>query len=293
VKGVRPSANTGQNTVLQLFYRRLVYLLSLPVLAFFVFEGGGRPDLKRGKGVLKKNHWMQNGVEYLIEAFGFEHCTVRQAGLLFSAYHLTCKKCQAPGEAEAELAAMNAAGHINAIVTNDVDSFLFGGLTVMRTYVMCSTIQMCLHFNLIRWNIKKDKGQVKTYNADDITHDVSVEMTRDGAVLFGLLNGGDYDSVSISVLVSVLALTDTNPGLTRLRCTDGARSHQIWPRCNLVCGCQEQGSCRAHAFSYRMAQPPARDPTNGSSQLHWATKPSLCPECHRYIPRPRNPPHLP
>ena len=40
---------------------------------------------------------------------------------------------QALGEAEAELSAMNAAGLINAVVANDVDTFLFGGLTVMRT----------------------------------------------------------------------------------------------------------------------------------------------------------------
>ena len=42
---------------------------------------------------------------------------------------------QAPGEAEAELAAMNRADHIDAVVTNDIDTFLFGGLTVIRTYV--------------------------------------------------------------------------------------------------------------------------------------------------------------
>ena len=45
---------------------------------------------------------------------------------------------QAPGEAEAELAALSAAGLINAVVTNDVDTFLFGGLMVMRTYVIHS-----------------------------------------------------------------------------------------------------------------------------------------------------------
>jgi Holliday junction resolvase YEN1 len=42
---------------------------------------------------------------------------------------------QAPGEAEAELAAMNHAGHIDAVITNDVGTFLFGGLSVIRTSV--------------------------------------------------------------------------------------------------------------------------------------------------------------
>jgi len=45
----------------------------------------------------------------------------------------------APGEAEAELAAMNQAGRIDAVVTNDVDTFLFGGLTIIRTYIYSSS----------------------------------------------------------------------------------------------------------------------------------------------------------
>lgn len=82
VKGIRPSASTGQNTVLQLFFRRLVYLLSLPVVVFFVFEGAERPNIKRGKHVIKKGHWMKNGAEYLIEAFGFKHSTVRGVAIV-------------------------------------------------------------------------------------------------------------------------------------------------------------------------------------------------------------------
>jgi hypothetical protein len=39
VKAIRPTAASGQNTVLQQFFWRLVQLLSLPVLVHFVFEG--------------------------------------------------------------------------------------------------------------------------------------------------------------------------------------------------------------------------------------------------------------
>jgi 5'-3' exonuclease len=45
---------------------------------------------------------------------------------------------QALGEAEAELAAMSHAGRIDAIVTNDIDTFVFGGCNVMRTYAYAS-----------------------------------------------------------------------------------------------------------------------------------------------------------
>ena len=39
---------------------------------------------------------------------------------------------QAPGEAEAELAYLNQAGVIDGILSDDVDNFLFGALTVIR-----------------------------------------------------------------------------------------------------------------------------------------------------------------
>lgn len=39
---------------------------------------------------------------------------------------------QAPGEAEAELAYLNRIRVIDGILSDDVDTFLFGGLTVIR-----------------------------------------------------------------------------------------------------------------------------------------------------------------
>ena len=45
-------------------------------------------------------------------------------------------KCtQAPGEAEAELAYLNRVGIIDAVLSDDVDAFLFGALVVVRKYV--------------------------------------------------------------------------------------------------------------------------------------------------------------
>ena len=39
---------------------------------------------------------------------------------------------QAPGEAEAELAFLNRIGVIDAIISDDVDNFLFGATMVIR-----------------------------------------------------------------------------------------------------------------------------------------------------------------
>lgn len=41
-------------------------------------------------------------------------------------------ECQAPGEAEAELAYLNGIGVIDAVLSDDVDNFLFGAQTVLR-----------------------------------------------------------------------------------------------------------------------------------------------------------------
>jgi holliday junction resolvase YEN1 len=39
---------------------------------------------------------------------------------------------QAPGEAEAELAKLNAQGHLDAIVTDDSDALVFGAKHIIR-----------------------------------------------------------------------------------------------------------------------------------------------------------------
>ena len=42
---------------------------------------------------------------------------------------------QAPGEAEAELASLNRIGVIDAIISDDVDTFLFGATMIIRKCV--------------------------------------------------------------------------------------------------------------------------------------------------------------
>lgn len=52
--------------------------------------------------------------------------------LLFGNQSLMDSCSQAPGEAEAELALLNQLGCIRWIVSDNVDTFLFGGLRVIR-----------------------------------------------------------------------------------------------------------------------------------------------------------------
>ena len=44
---------------------------------------------------------------------------------------------KAPGEAEAELAHLNSIGVIDAILSDDVDNFLFGAKMVVRKCAVC------------------------------------------------------------------------------------------------------------------------------------------------------------
>lgn len=67
----------GENPELRTIFFRLIRLLKHPFLPLFVFDGPMRPDVKRGKLIDKKPHWMVDGMKKMVEAFGFEWRTVR------------------------------------------------------------------------------------------------------------------------------------------------------------------------------------------------------------------------
>lgn len=112
----------------------------------------------------------------------------------------------APGEAEAELAYLNRIGIIDAVLSDDVDNFLFGATMVIRKFVFLphfSYIDSSPHSpsNTLSGNRahpvknaqgKDDGNHVVTYTADAILSDPSVALSRSGTILIGLLSGGDY-----------------------------------------------------------------------------------------------------
>ncbi|KAJ7168721.1 PIN domain-like protein [Mycena filopes] len=82
----------------------------------------------------------------------------------------------APGEAEAELALLNADGRIDAIITEDSDAFLFGARVVIRTL---GPSPQDISF---------------IYSIDAIENTDTVLLDRAGLILCALLLGGDYGS---------------------------------------------------------------------------------------------------
>lgn len=74
---------SGENPELRIIFRRLVRLLGALVKVVFVFDGPGRPLIKRNKNVSLRPHWLTPKTQELITAFGFDWYTVRFFVFLF------------------------------------------------------------------------------------------------------------------------------------------------------------------------------------------------------------------
>ncbi|KAI0632888.1 hypothetical protein C8Q77DRAFT_1158338 [Trametes polyzona] len=161
----------GENPELRTLFFRCTRLMTMPFLPLFVFDGPKRPDIKRGKRITGKNHWMVQGMQEIITAFGFEWR-------------------MAPGEAEAELAYLNRIGVIDAVLSDDVDTFLFGAQTVIRN--PSATLSGNRSHSLKNSAGKVDGNHAMVYRASDILTHPDIQLTQGGLILIGILRGGDY-----------------------------------------------------------------------------------------------------
>ncbi|EGN94841.1 hypothetical protein SERLA73DRAFT_30636, partial [Serpula lacrymans var. lacrymans S7.3] len=167
----------GENPELRTLFFRCCRLMTTPFLPLFVFDGPKRPSVKRGKRVSGNSHWLTTGMKNIIEAFGFEWRT-------------------APGEAEAELAYLNRIGVIDAVLSDDVDNFLFGAMMVIRNP---SNTLSGNRANPVKNSDGRDDGNhVVVYKAADLTSHPDIELTRGGVILIGLLSGGDYHQAGVT-----------------------------------------------------------------------------------------------
>ncbi|KAF9043466.1 PIN domain-like protein, partial [Rhodocollybia butyracea] len=144
------------------FFFKLCRYLRMPVSLVFVADGPGCPSEKQGKAVNNTHvKWQMNHVRELALMFGFH-------------WH------QAPGEAEAELAYLNQQGIIDAILTEDSDTLVFGGKCIIQRYFLTCNANFKSSFEGI------------VYTEEHIKSVTS--LTRGGLILFALLSGGDYSS---------------------------------------------------------------------------------------------------
>ncbi|KAI9796505.1 MAG: hypothetical protein M1835_003839 [Candelina submexicana] len=152
------TASGGKNPALRTLYYRLLRLLSFSIQPLFVFDGPNKPPVKRNA---RTGQHSPSSLDYiskqLLKLFGFP-------------FHV------APGEAEAECALLQQHGIVDAVLSEDVDTLMFGCGLSMRNW---------------SGELNKTPSHVNLYDAEKIKQGKS-GLDREGMVLVALLSGGDY-----------------------------------------------------------------------------------------------------
>lgn len=156
------SGKGGSNPALRTFYYRLLRLLSLNIQPIFVFDGPNKPTWKRNKKVGGPGVRVASVPEFLakqlLKQFGFP-------------IHV------APGEAEAECAVLQRAGIVDAVMSEDVDTLMFGSGILLRNWSPEGASA-------------KTPTHVTVYRADETKDQTG--MDGEGMILVALMSGGDY-----------------------------------------------------------------------------------------------------
>ncbi|KFA79733.1 hypothetical protein S40288_00662 [Stachybotrys chartarum IBT 40288] len=152
------AARGGTNPAIRTLFYRLTRLLGTPVHPIFVFDGPYKPIFKRNKRSGRGDGIANAQAKRLIRLFGFP-------------IH------DAPGEAEAECALLQKNGVVDAVLSEDVDTIMFGCTKTLRN-----------------WSAE-GKSNTPTHVSVYDVHDASMAnlgLDREGMVLVALMSGGDY-----------------------------------------------------------------------------------------------------
>ena len=151
----------GTNPALRTFYYRLLRLLSWSIQPLFVFDGAHKPPFKRGKKTSSDVVSLPNMMaKEMLKLFGFPYHT-------------------APGEAEAECAILQQEGIVDAVLSEDVDTLMFGCTISLRNWSSEGT----------RGN--KSPTHINVYYAQ-ATKGGRAKLDREDMILIALMSGGDY-----------------------------------------------------------------------------------------------------
>lgn len=151
----------GKNPALRTLYYRLLKLLALSIQPLFVFDGLNKPPFKRNVKTNSHSASLPNMLaKTMLELFGFPYLT-------------------APGEAEAECALLQREGIVDAVLSEDVDTLMFGSTVTMRNWTSEGT----------RGN--KTPTHINVYHSKPIKEGKS-GLDREGMILVALMSGGDY-----------------------------------------------------------------------------------------------------
>ena len=156
------AASGGKNPELRTLYYRLLRLLSLSIQPLFVFDGPDKPPFKRGvrtnPDAAAASAYFSKHTKDLLSLFGFP-------------IHI------APGEAEAECALLQIRGIVDAVLSEDVDTLMFGCNVHLRNWSSAGSK-------------RKTPTHVDLYRAEDIQ--AKRGINREGMILIAMMSGGDY-----------------------------------------------------------------------------------------------------
>ncbi|KAJ6788660.1 hypothetical protein PWT90_04969 [Aphanocladium album] len=151
------AARGGTNPAIRTLFYRLVRLLAIPIQPVFVFDGPNKPTTKRNKRSGRGDGVANSQAKRLIRLFGLP-------------------VLDAPGEAEAECALLQRHGIVDAVLSEDVDTIMFGCTKTLRNWSSeGKTATTPTHVSLY------DTAAVANHGLD-----------RQGMVLVALMSGGDY-----------------------------------------------------------------------------------------------------
>ena len=154
------SGEGGKNPALRTLYYRLLKLLALAIQPLFVFDGSQKPPFKRGSKTTSNAACLPNFLtKELLKCFGYPYHT-------------------APGEAEAECALLQKEGIVDAVLSEDVDTLMFGCTLGLRNWTA----------EAVRGN--KGPTHVNVYHA--ATTKTKTHLDSEGMILVALMSGGDY-----------------------------------------------------------------------------------------------------
>ncbi|CAJ2511048.1 Uu.00g066730.m01.CDS01 [Anthostomella pinea] len=154
------AARGGSNPAIRTLFYRLLRLLSLSIQPIFVFDGPNKPVFKRNKRSGRGDGVATAMAKRLIRLFGFQ-------------VH------DSPGEAEAECALLQQHGIVDAVLSEDVDTIMFGCKRTLRNWTSEGT------------KGSKAPTHVSMYDTEQLIKGTS-GLDREGMVLVALMSGGDY-----------------------------------------------------------------------------------------------------
>jgi Holliday junction resolvase YEN1 len=155
------AARGGANPAIRTLFYRLVRLLSLSIVPLFVFDGPNKPLFKRNKRSRGPGDSVSVAMaKRLLGHFGFH-------------------THDAPGEAEAECALLQQQGVVDAVLSEDVDTIMFGCTVTLRNWSAEGT------------RAAKTPTHVSVYDVAELRQG-ETGLDREGMVLVALMSGGDY-----------------------------------------------------------------------------------------------------